>query len=559
MKKVILLLAIFGLFLTSCDINGVKKNKDDMKKKDEITKFQKEIDKFVPVNLEFDNSIVDENQREILIHLVEAAKMMDEIFLRQVYSKNVELREKLSKGTSELEKKEYELFDLFKGPFNRLDHDKPFIEGITEKPMGANFYPEDMTKEEFGEFLKANPDKVKSFEDTFTVIRRVDGALTAVPYSEEYKEFLNIAADHLNKAAVLTPNESVKDYLEKRAKAFLSNDYYESDLAWMDMKDNLVEVVIGPYEVYEDQLFGYKAAFEAFINVKDPVESKKLEMVAKYLVDLEKNLPIPDEYKNFNRGSSSPISVVYEVFSGGDTKAGVQTTAYNLPNDERVREAKGSKKVMLKNVAKAKFDKILTPIVNIAMDKAAIEKTSFNAFFTHTLLHEMSHGIGPGIIMKDGVKTSVNRELKDLYSTIEEAKADTLGVYNGYFFVEKGEFEKGFEDELAATFLGGVFRSVRFGINEAHGGANIIIFNYLTEQGVVNYDEATGKFSVDLKKAKEGFTKLATELLTLEATGDYEKTKAFVEQYKVIKPSMKTILEKLETVPVDIKPIFPKL
>jgi len=530
-----------------------------MEKKSEITKFQKEIDKFVPVELEFDKTLINENQKQVLIHLIEAAKLMDEIFLRQVYSQNVSLRDRLSKGTTELEKKEYELFDLYKGPFNRLDHDKPFVKGIEKKPLGANFYPEDMTKEEFNKLVTENSKSANSFENTFTVVKRNEDGLVAVPYSEEYKEFLVKAADHLNKAAALTKNASVKDYLEKRAKAFLSNDYYESDLAWMDMKDNLVEVVIGPYEVYEDQLFGFKAAFEAFINVKDPVESKKLEMVSKYLVELEKNLPIPDKFKNFNRGNSSPIAVVYEVFSGGDTKAGVQTTAYNLPNDERVREAKGSKKVLLKNIAKAKYDKILTPIVNIAMDEKVLEKTSFNAFFTHTLLHEMSHGIGPGIIMKNGVKTSVNRELKDLYSTIEEAKADTLGVYNGYFFVKKGEFEKGFDSELAATFLGGVFRSVRFGINEAHGGANIIIFNYLTDEGVVDFDETTKKFSVNLTKAEAGFTKLATELLTIEALGDYDKCKAFVDKYKVIRPSMKTILKKLESVPVDIKPIFPKL
>jgi len=559
MKKLVLFVAVLTFVLMSCNGNkneeAAKMSAQDKK----LCELQKEIDKFVPVNLEFDKTLINDNQKQVLLHLIEAAKLMDEIFLRQVYSKNVILRDKLSKGTTELEKKEYELFDLFKGPFNRLDHNKPFIEGVGPKPLGANFYPEDMTKEEFNEYLKLNPKKVKDFESSFTVIKRVEGDLVAIPYSEEYKEFLVKAAEHLKKAAEISKNKSVKDYLEKRAKAFLTNDYFESDMAWMDMKDNAIEVVIGPYEVYEDELFGYKAAFEAFVNVKDPVESQKLEMVAKYLVDMEKNLPIEDKYKNFNRGNSSPIAVVYEVFSGGDTKAGVQTTAYNLPNDERVREAKGSKKVMLKNVAKAKFDKILTPIVKIAMDDSVVKQTSFNAFFTHTLLHEMSHGIGPGIITVNGKKTSVNRELKDLYSTIEEAKADTLGVYNGFFLVDKGEFEQGFDLELVSTFIGGIFRSVRFGINEAHGGANAIIFNYLQDEGVIVYDGNAEKFSINLDKAKAGFTKLAKELLMIEALGDYKKAQDFVEKYVVIRPEMKKVLDKLESVPVDIKPIFPKI
>ncbi len=559
MKKLVFFVAVLTFVLMSCNGNKNKETAKMNAQDKKLCELQKEIDKFVPVQLDFDKTLINDNQKQVLLHLIEAAKLMDEIFLRQVYSKNIMLRDKLSKGTTELEKKEYELFDLFKGPFNRLDHNKPFIEGIGPKPLGANFYPEDMTKEEFNEYLKLNPKKVKDFESNFTVIKRVEGDLVAIPYSEEYKEFLVKAAEHLNKAAEISKNKSVKDYLKKRAKAFLTNDYFESDMAWMDMKDNAIEVVIGPYEVYEDELFGYKAAFEAFVNVKDPVESQKLEMVAKYLVDLEKNLPIEDKYKNFNRGNSSPIAVVYEVFSGGDTKAGVQTTAYNLPNDERVREAKGSKKVMLKNIAKAKFDKILTPIVKIAMDDNVVKQTSFNAFFTHTLLHEMSHGIGPGIITIKGKKTSVNRELKDLYSTIEEAKADTLGVYNSFFFVDKGEFEQGFDLEIVSTFIGGIFRSVRFGINEAHGGANAIIFNYLQDEGVIVYDGNAEKFSVNLDKAKAGFTKLAKELLMIEALGDYKKAQAFVEKYVVIRPEMKKVLDKLESVPVDIKPIFPKI
>ena len=562
MRKIAIILAILLVVgFTACNQKKEAKKVNKMDKtKEKIEYLDREIKKFAPVKLSFNPELINEKQRIVLRKLIEATKIMDEIFLRQVYSRNVEIRNMLEKKNDELSKKELELFNIYYGPFNRLEHDKPFIEGVGEKPLWANFYPEDMTKEEFENFLKEHPEKEEEFTSNFTVIRRdKEGKLVSIPYSEEYKPFLEKAAKLLKEAAENCENPTVKKYLQLRAKAFLSNDYFESDLAWMDMKNNAVEVVIGPYEVYEDRLFGYKASFESFVTVKDPVESKKLKTIAKYLVDMEKNLPIPDMYKNFNRGLSSPIAVVYEVYCGGDAGAGVQTTAFNLPNDERVREAKGSKKVLLKNVAEAKYKMCWIPIANTVLSKDTLKNVSFDAYFTHTLLHEISHGLGPGIITKNGKKTTVNKELKEYYSTIEEAKADVLGVYNGYFLTEKGVFPKGFEKQLVTTFIGGIFRSIRFGINEAHGGGNIIIFNYLRELGVINYDPKTEKFSVNLEKAKDGFTKLANELLMLQATGNYEKTKQFVNTYKVIKPEVKKALEKLKDVPVDIKPIFPEI
>ncbi len=561
MKKIVILLLLTlvpGFLACNKEHKQKVNNMENYKKK--IEYLDREIKKFAPVKLTFDRSLINEKQRMVLKKLIEATKVMDEIFLRQVYSKNIEIREKLQKAKDELSKKELELFNIYYGPFNRLEHDKPFIEGVGEKPLGANFYPEDMTKKEFEDFLKEHPELEESFTSNFTVIRRdKEGKLIAVPYSVEYKNLLEKAAKLLKEAAKECENESVKNYLNLRAEAFLSNDYFKSDLAWMDMKNNAIEVVIGPYEVYEDRLFGYKASFESFVTVKDPVESEKLKTIAKYLVEMEKNLPIPDEYKNFNRGLSSPIAVVYEVYCGGDAGAGVQTTAFNLPNDERVREAKGSKKVLLKNVAEAKYKMCWIPIANTVLSPETLKNVSFNAYFTHTLLHEISHGLGPGIITKNGKKTTVNRELKEFYSTIEEAKADVLGVYNGIFLTKKGVFEKGFDRELITTFIGGIFRSIRFGINEAHGGGNIIIFNYLREMGVIDYNPETEKFSVNLDKAEDGFTKLANEILMIQATGNYEKAKQFVDTYRVLKPEVKKALEKLKNVPVDIKPVFPEI
>jgi hypothetical protein len=327
-------------------------------------------------------------------------------------------------------------------------------------------------------------------------------------------------------------------------------------MAWMDLKDHDIEIVIGPYEVYEDGLFNYKAAFTCFLTVRDPKESEKLKVFGSYLNEMEKNLPIPDEHKNFNRGSESPIVVVQEIYSSGDTKAGIQTIAFNLPNDERVREAKGSKKVMLKNLHEAKFQKQLIPIANIVMTENEIANVTFDGFFNHTLMHEMTHGIGPGNITKDGQKTSVKNELQETYSTMEECKADILGMYMNILMIEKGVYPKEFEEEIWPSFLAGIFRSVRFGIGEAHGGGNAIIFNYMYDNGAYLFDEKTEKLSVNYDKVYDVLKNLATELVMIQANGDYAGAKAMIEKYVVLTPVMQKLIGKLSDIPVDIKPVF---
>ena len=441
------------------------------------------------------------------------------------------------------------------GPFDRLDHDAPFI-GTEKKPLGANFYPEDMTKEEFENWIKAKPKDEKSFTSEFTVIRRDDGKLVAIPYSEYWKDKLTEASKLLKEAAEYADNSSLKKYLLSRADAFLSNDYYQSDMDWMDLKDHAIEIVIGPYEVYEDGMFNYKASFESFLTIKDPVESIKLDVFKQYLRDMEIHLPIPDQYKNFERGSESPLAVVNEIFTAGDTKAGVQTLAFNLPNDERVRKAKGSKKVMLKNVSHAKYDRLLIPIAEIVLDPEQMEYITFDAFFSHTLMHEMSHGIGPGFIKVDGKETEVRKELKETYATLEECKADILGMYNNVFMIEKGVFPESFEKETYVTFLAGTFRSVRFGINEAHGGGNAIIYNYLLEKGAYEYNETTQKVKVNFEKIGPVLKELANLILMIQAKGDYQGAKELIAKYVVNSPSMKTLRDNLSNLPVDIKPVY---
>ncbi len=515
-----------------------------------------QIAKLAPVEISVDPSLLNKNDKAVLAKLVEAAKLMDEIFLRQVYSRNVAIREALQQGSNPDYPTLLTYFTINFGPFDRLNHDEPFINLKHKKPAGANFYPEDMTRDEFEAWIQAHPEDEEAFTSNFTIIRREGDRLVAIPYSRAYQEFLEPAARLLKEAAALAQNPSLKKYLNSRAEAFLSNDYFQSDMDWMDLKDHKIEVVIGPYEVYEDALLGYKASFEAFITIVDPEESAKLRKVNQYLQDMELHLPIPDKYKNLHRGSASPIVVVQEVFTGGDTKAGIQTTAFNLPNDERVREAKGSKKVMLKNVAHAKYDKCWIPIVNIVLDPKDLQRVSFDAYFNHVLMHEMSHGLGPGTITVNGRKTTVNKELKETYSTIEECKADILGVYNLAYMVEKGVFPKEMKAQAYSSYLGGIFRSVRFGINEAHGGANAIAFNYLMEKGGFEYNPQTRKFRVNDAKIEGAIRDLAHDLLMIQATGDYEGAKRFIQKYRYLSPEMQDALNRLKDVPVDIRPVY---
>ncbi len=522
---------------------------------DESQMIKNKIAKFVPTDINYDESLLDQRQGIVVEKLYHAAKVMDEIFLKQVYSKNVDIKSTLEASQQKEDQLYLTLFNIMFGPFDRLNHNEPFY-GDLAKPKGAHFYPENMIKEEFSSWIKENPEDEEAFTSEFTMIRRSNGKLVAIPYSTYFQKELSQAINYLREAAEYADNPTLKRYLLTRAEAFLSNDYYESDMAWMDLRDHLIEVVIGPYEVYEDELFNYKAAFEAFITLRDPEESAKLARFAKYLTDIERNLPIPEEHKNYERGSESPIVVAQEVFSAGDTKAGVQTLAFNLPNDERVRKAKGSKKVLLKNVSEAKFNKILTPIAQTVLDPDQQKYLSFEAFFNHTLMHEISHGVGPGFITIDGRETEVKKELKETYSTIEECKADVLGMYNNIFMIEKGEYPATFREEVWATFLAGIFRSVRFGISEAHGAGNAIIYNYLLEKGGYKYDEAAQKVSVDFDEIYKSVKELATKVLMIEAEGDYPAAKALIEKYAVESPSMKALTGKLTELPVDIRPIF---
>jgi hypothetical protein len=525
----------------------------------DLAQLEKMTARFKPIELRLDVSKLSAGDRQALTKLVEASRILDEIFLKQIWSGNEALYAKLRNDSTPLGKARQHYFWINKGPWSSLDNDTAFLPDVPERKLpGANFYPEDMTRAEFEAWAKTLPaSERQKAEGFFTVIRRdANRKLKIVSYSEEYKIDLGKAARLLEEAAGLTGNATLKKFLLARAAAFFSNDYYESDLAWMDL-DAPIDITIGPYETYNDEIFGYKAAFEAYVNLRDDAETAKLKFFGDHLQEVENNLPIDPKYRNPKLGSQAPIRVVNEVFSAGDGEHGVQTAAYNLPNDERVITQKGSKRVMLKNVQEAKFHSTLEPIAKRMLAASNQKDLSFESFFTHILAHELSHGIGPHQIQIAGRSTTPRQELKELYSPIEEAKADVTGLFMLQHLYDRKLIASGpnAERELYTTFLASTFRSLRFGLKEAHGKGMALQVNYLTDKGgfVARPD---GTFEVDFTKIKAAVRDLDHDLLTLEANGDYSGAKRMLDTLGVIRPNMQKALDRLTGIPVDIEPLF---
>jgi hypothetical protein len=551
LKRLLLLLLVPGL-LSALVLRPDKQMSDDKQ-------LAAKIARFAPTELTADIKGLSAKDQQALKKIIEAAKLLDPLFLRQVWSGNDALERKLKADKTSAGQQRLHYFYINDGPWSRIDNNEPFIEGVPrEKPANANYYPDDMSKDEFNSWVQTlSEDEKQKATGFFYVIRRgADRKLTSVPYSEAYREYLEPAAKLLREAAALTSNDTLKNFLNQRAAAFASNDYYDSDVAWMDL-DASIDLTIGPYETYEDELFSYKAAFEAYVNLRDDAETDKLAKFSAHLQELEDNLPLEARYRNPKLGAASPIRVVNEVFSSGEGNSGVQTAAYNLPNDERVVKEKGSKRVMLKNVQDAKFSKTLIPISKVVLDPAQQSSLSFDSFFTHILCHELMHGLGPHNITVNGQETTVRKQLKELYSAIEEAKADMTGLWALQYMIDKGIIDKAMERTLYTTYLASMFRSVRFGITEAHGRGVAMQFNYLTDEGAIKFNEKSGTFSIDETKIKDGVRKLTHDLLTLEAEGSYDKAKAILDKYAVIRPPMKQAFDRLTNVPVDIEPIFP--
>jgi hypothetical protein len=537
--------------------------------------------RFTPTPLRVDVSSLSSGDRQALVKLVQAARIIDDIFLEQLWSGNPALYQRLQKDRTPLGKARLHYFWINKGPWSEIDEYKAFVPGVpARKPLGANFYPENMTKEQFEQWLSSlSPAEQESAKGFFTVIHgkqreakapgfvgpaeKLRDQFVATPYSDEYQDELTRAAALLREAAGLTDNASLKKFLETRADAFLSNDYYESDMAWMDL-DAPLDITIGPYEVYNDELLGYKAAFEAYVNLRDEQESAKLAIFARHLQDVENNLPLDSQYRNPKLGAAAPIRVVDEIISAGDGAHAVQTAAYNLPNDDRVVQQKGSKRVMLKNVQEAKFRAVLLPIARRTLSKDAMLDVNFESFFTHILAHELTHGIGPHQIKVGDRETNPRLELKELFSAIEEAKADVTGLFALQYLMDHNKelalgntlaSDEAAQRQLYVTFLASAFRSLRFGLNDAHGKGMAMQFNYLMDKGAF-VPHGDGTFSVDMKKIKDAVRDLDHDLLTIEAQGDYPAAKKMLDELGVVRPILKRALAKLQDIPTDIEPLF---
>ena len=525
--------------------------------------------RFAPVDLRADASKLSAGDKAAIATLIEAAKIVDTLQLRQRWSGNEALWTALNKDQSALGKARQRYFWLNKGPWSIIDGNQSFMPaeyaGIkipARKPDGANFYPAGASKEALEAWMNALPAKDKEQAQWFfTTIRGgADGKFKTVKYSDEYQADLAKLSKLLKDAAASTDNASLRKFLNLRADAFLSNDYLASDFAWMDL-DSPVDVTIGPYETYNDELFGYKAAFEAYVNVRDQKETRKLDFFAKHMQELEDNLPLDKQYRNPKVGALAPMVVVNQVYGAGDGNMGVQTAAYNLPNDERIISQRGSKRVMLKNVQEAKFKSTLTPIARLVLRPEAQKDLDFNSFFTHILAHEITHGLGPHITRNGGKESTPRQDLKDAYSTIEEAKADVTGLWALSYMMEKGQLKdtlgqgEAAERKMYNTFLASCFRTLHFGLTDSHARGMAIQVNYLLDKGgFVSHGDGT--FSVDFKKIKQAVIDLDREFLTIEATGDYARAKAMMTKYVVIRPDVQKALDKMKMVPNDIRPTF---
>jgi Peptidase family M49 len=512
--------------------------------------------RFAPVDVRVDVSALPSNERDALVRMIQASRYVDALFMRQRSAGNEALLLTLLADESPLGRARLDYFLLNKGPWSELDEDRPFLPGIAAKPQGANFYPANATRDEIDAWMKSLPESERgAATGFFTTIRRTPGGnLTAVPYSVEYQGELAEMSRLLSEAAALTKQPTLKKFLQTRAESFISNDYYASDVAWMEL-DATIEPTIGPYEVYEDEWFNFKAGFEAFITLTDAAESSKLARFSNELQELEDHLPIDKQFRKPKLGGYSPIRVVNVVFAAGDGNHGVQTAAYNLPNDERVVAEKGSKRVLLKNFQEAKFAKVLQPIAGVALTPADRPLVAFEPFFTHILMHELMHGLGPQTIRVNGRDTSVRQELKELNGFLEEAKADISGLWALQHLMDKGVIDKKQERSMYVTFLASSFRTLRFGLNAAHAKGMALQVNYLMNHGALRVDK-DGQFSLDLPKTKKAVAGLTHDIMTIQAHGDYAGAKKLLDTMVVIRPEVQRVIDKLSGVPVDIAPRF---
>jgi hypothetical protein len=513
----------------------------------EQSEIQDLVDQYATVRLTSDLSVLSDRERQMIPILIEAAQQMDPIFWQQTYGN----KDSLLASIDDPALRQY--VEINFGPWDRLAGDAPFVEGVGPKPAGANLYPADITREEFEAALDAPDDVVAQLRGLYTLVRRTENnTLRPVPYHEAFSEHVSITSERLAEAAALADDPGLKRYLELRSEALLTDDYRESDMAWMDMKNNTIEVVIGPIETYEDALFGYKAAYEAYVLIKDREWSDRLSRFAALLPDLQRGLPVNAAYKREIPGTDSDLNAYDVVYYAGDANSGSKTIAINLPNDEVVQQQKGARRLQLKNAMRAKFDQILVPIAHELIADDQQQYVTFDAFFENTMFHEVAHGLGLNNTIND--RGTVRESLQEHASAIEEGKADILGLYMVTELREQGHLTEGTVEDNYVTFMAGIFRSVRFGASSAHGRANMVRFRFFEEMGAFTRDEASGKYRVNFDRMEDAMVALSQLILTMQGDGDYAAAGALLEEKGVVGPALQAELDRLATlgIPVDI-------
>jgi len=538
MKQILIFLMVTSVFYSCKKEEKVVTVVEDKVEKIP-TEMEQNLNKYVSVELTADLSSLSANQRLMLPILIDSAEKMNALFWYEAYGDS----QALLNGIADEDSKRY--VNINYGPWDRLNGNKPFVDAAGEKPLGANYYPKDMTKAEFDAADFENKTSLYNF------VRRDDnGKLFSIPYHQQFESEVKEVSDLLLEASKLADDAGLKKYLELRAEALLDDEYQASDLAWMDMKTNTLDIVIGPIETYEDQLFGNKAAHEAYVLIKDQEWSARLAKFSAYLPELQKGLPVEEKYKKETPGTDSDLNAYDVVYYAGDCNSGSKTIAINLPNDEEVQLQKGTRRLQLKNTMKAKFDKILLPISEVLIDESQRKYITFDAFFSNTMFHEVAHGLG--IKNKIDGSGTVRSALKEHASALEEGKADILGLYMIQQLTAKGELKDDIKDNMV-TFMAGIFRSVRFGASSAHGKANMIRFNYFKEKGAFTKNE-DGTFMVNFDKMNLAMTDLSRLILTLQGNGDYNGVANLVAQKGVISDDLQADLDRLSSanIPVDI-------
>ena len=505
------------------------------------------LNRYVTVPLTTDLAALAPHEQEMIPLLIEAVEPMNWAFWAQAFGTPMELLD----GAPDARTRR--ALEANFGPWDRLAGNAPFLPGFGEKPAGANFYPRDMTREEFEAAAAASVDGGSALRSLYTLVRRnEDGSLRTVPYREAFRSAHTLSAEKLRAAAALARDEGLRRYLEARADALLTDEYQASDLAWMDMKDNGVDVMLGPIETYEDQLFGYKAAHEGYVLVKDREWSARLERYAGMLPDMQRGIPVPDEYKRESPGSDADLGAYDVVYVSGQANEGAKTIAFNLPNDEEVQLRRGTRRVQLKNVMRQKFEHILAPIADVLIDPEQRHLVTFDAFFDNTMFHEVAHGLGIKNTL-DGTGT-VREALREHYSPLEEGKADVLGLYFVTRLYDEGEDMTGTLEEHYVTFMASIFRSVRFGASSAHGVANMVRFHFFRDMGAFTRDDGTGTYRVDMERMRAAMNALTELVLTLQGDGDYEGAGAVLSTMGGIGADLQADLDRLaeQRIPVDL-------